>query len=1249
MDEQKELFSHRYELKQKIGEGGLGEVFRAYDLWNKKELALKILKEKIYLEKFKKEFEYLTLLSHPGLVKAFDFFYTFDKTPYFAMELVQGKDLDKIDFKSDFKRLFPLSIKICEILEYIHSQSLVHCDLKLENFKITSDPFGIKLLDFGLAEKMGVKSSEGLKGTIQYMAPECFKKLPLDERSDLYSFGVILYELTTGQRPFDAKDPVRLITSILEKEPISPKKLNDLIPEGFDKLILNLLEKSPHRRISSASELKQKLFFLSGRKPKRGVQLNAPTVTISHLSSGGMVGNEKEFNKIKDDLKNSIKSPGKFVLLEGETGVGKSTFLHKLKLFSQFEGILFVEANCFKSETYPYQPIKEVLFKLIPYIQDRDPHLLGKYENELSLIVPATDSLSEKSLKDLSQSRFSERIASFLIEASESFPFVLCLEDIHWAKEGCLKILQFLTERISQSKIFLIISVRTEELESHKSLKQIINRFIGSSLSGKDFELIKLGRLNQDETKELVFSKLAQKEPPTQLVDYVYKNSSGNPLYVLEILRLLLEKKVVLLDDQKLRINSKGLKALQIPSSLEKIWLKNLSRLDSDSSNLLKLAALSWKGFDLDSIKFLTGYSEEKIFEILYGLLKDELLTQSPMKSFQSLWYEFSNQGLKQTLYLKIPLRKRTEWHKKMGYFLEQKGEDVEEIAHHFIRSDDYAKAFFYSMLAAQKSAEQFASQETTEDYVKSALAFAKRFDLPEKEKKKIEALIFRGDFFKDLGELNDALQDYHSILSLVKGKSDKKTEAKIYRELGEIYRLKHDYKNGLLCLRKAQKLYQDLQDQQGLARTLNNIGNLLENVLWPYQKALKIYEKIGDKQNLAVTLNNIGVVYLTNHQYQKAFDYFNQSLTLHGQLGNKMEVARGLNNAGIVLVLLGKCQQAIKAFSEALELNEKMGNKKEVCYNLENLAEAYQRKWEHNKVFEYCQRGLKLAREIDFSQREGQFYKISGISNLEVGNYHKSYSELNEALKIAEGINDKELKAEVLINQAKLFLWLNHNEKAEQNLSEAKKVADLSKDKRLETRICHLLGIYHLKNNRIKEAENLLTDALRIAEDLKIPDEEIKVSLDLWELYLNSGEIQTANDYLGQTKKLLEQSEDVPYKSHFYFNLAKTKWLENKSFGSCGNKDALKFLSLALEEAKKSGRIELLWKIHHTSGKWYMELSELEKGYKELEKAKEILKTITDNIKDPDLKESYLKDEEKLALFQDIKEITQILVGKES
>ena len=1250
MDEETKLFSHRYELKEKIGEGGLGEVFKAKDLWNKKDLALKILKEKIHQEKFKKEFEHLTQLSHPGLVKAFDFFYTFDKTPYFTMELVEGKDLDQVDFKSDLKKLFPLSIKICEILEYIHFQGLVHGDLKSDNFKLTSDPFGIKLLDFGLAEKMGVKNSEGLKGTIQYMAPECFRKMPVDERSDLYSLGVILYELTTGQKPFDASDPVHLITSILEKEPISAKKLNKLIPEGLDKLILNLLEKSLDRRISSASKLKQKLFSLTGKKPSEKIK----GVAISCLSSGGMIGNEKEFSKIKNDLKNSISVSGKFVLLEGETGVGKSIFLHKLKLFCQFEGILFVEVVCFKSETYPYQPIREILFKLSPYLQDQVPHLVSQYKDELSLLLPVAEFLSHKNPKGLSSSQFSEKIASFLIEASKSFSFVLCLEDIHWAKEGCLNILQLLTEKISQSRIFLISSLQTEELESHKSLKQVINRFIGSDLNRKDFELVKLGRLSQDETKELIFSKLARKEPPTQLVDYVYKNSSGNPLYALEILKLLLEKKVVLFENQKLRIDSKSLKAIQIPSSLEKIWLKNLSRLDWDSLNLLKFGALSWKGFDLDTIKFLTGYSEEKIFEILYGLLKGELLTQTQMKSPQGLWYEFSNQVLKQTLYLKIPLKKRIEWHRKMGNFLEQRNEEIEEIAYHFIRSDDYAKAFSYSMLGAQRSAEQFASQET-KDYVKVALSFAKKFDSPEKEEKKIEALIFRGDFFKNVGELNDALKGYQSILSLVKGGKDKKTEAKVYRELGEIYRLKHDYKNGLSCLKKALEKYEKMKDRYGMARTLNNIGNVYwmdskhDNALSVFKKALRLYDPIQEKKEKALALNNIGSIYFSQHNYTQAKTYYHKALSIQIELKNQMEIARGLNNVGAVLVLLGKYDQAIKVLSEALELNERMGNKKEVCYNLDNLAEVYQRKGEYDKVFEYCQRGLKLAREIDFSQREGQFLKISGISNLEIGNYHKSNLELNQAFEMAERINDKELRIEILINQVRLFLWLNHNEKAKEKLSEAKKFFDLSKDERSEARIYHLLGLYHLKNNRIKEAEDFLKDALKIAEDLKVPEEKIKVNLDLWCLYLNSKEFKRANYHLEQTKKLLEGSEDKPYLSDFYFNLAKTKWLETKSYGSCEKKGAFEFLSLALEEAKKLNRTELLWKIHHTSGKWYMELSELEKGYKELEKAKEILKKLSDNIRDSDLKESYLKDEDKKALFQDIKEITQILVGKES
>ncbi|GAG11096.1 unnamed protein product, partial [marine sediment metagenome] len=227
----------RYEILKKIGEGGSGEVYKVFDLWEQKELALKLLLDRSVLRKFQDEFQLMTGLQYPGLVQAFDFGYTEDERAYFTMELVEGPDLYQINFKKDFKKLYQVALKLLVILDFIHSQGIVHCDLKPDNIRFTKDPFGLKLLDFGLAEKLGSSVKTKPKGTLAYAAPEVLRNGKKDERADFYSLGIVLYELMTGNLPFWEDDPLKLISCHAEKKPAPPSELNPSIPEKLNDLV----------------------------------------------------------------------------------------------------------------------------------------------------------------------------------------------------------------------------------------------------------------------------------------------------------------------------------------------------------------------------------------------------------------------------------------------------------------------------------------------------------------------------------------------------------------------------------------------------------------------------------------------------------------------------------------------------------------------------------------------------------------------------------------------------------------------------------------------------------------------------------------------------------------------------------------------------------------------------------------------------------------------------------------------------
>ncbi|HWC20511.1 MAG TPA: protein kinase [Terriglobales bacterium] len=258
----------RYEIVSELGRGAMGLVYRAIDPNIGRTVALKTMRLDVHgmehddmLRRFKNEARAAGLMNHPNIVTIYDADEA-DGLFYIAMEYMEGQTVQSLIAE---KRVLPaeqiveIGLQVCRGLEYAHGMKVIHRDIKPANIMITRQNIA-KIMDFGISKAVGsMTSSSQVLGTPNYMAPEQIKGLDLDGRADVFSFGVVLYEMATGERPFVGQNVTTIIYKIVNENPIPPSDLEVTVHPGLSTVIARCLSKNPHERYGSAAELAEDL------------------------------------------------------------------------------------------------------------------------------------------------------------------------------------------------------------------------------------------------------------------------------------------------------------------------------------------------------------------------------------------------------------------------------------------------------------------------------------------------------------------------------------------------------------------------------------------------------------------------------------------------------------------------------------------------------------------------------------------------------------------------------------------------------------------------------------------------------------------------------------------------------------------------------------------------------------------------------------------------------------------------------
>jgi predicted ATPase len=1001
----------RYQVRQFLGEGGKKKVYLAHDSLLDRDVAFALIKaeglDDAARQRVSREAQAMGRLgSHPHIVTVFDLgrdsFQGKDQ-PYMVTELMVGGDVEGVidtapDHRLPLEQAITIALQVCRALEFAHNKGIVHRDLKPSNVWLTQDGI-VKIGDFGLAVALDRSrlTAEGMMvGTVAYMPPEQALGSQVTPRADLYSLGAMLYEMVTGRPPFLGDDPVAIIGQHINTPPVAPTWHNGQCPRPLEALILRLLAKDPSERPGSASDVLAALEAIDTTDV--GAPLAAPldqARALDSLAGGVFVGRQREMGELKAALEDALSGRGRLVTLVGEPGVGKTRTAQELVTYAGLRQCQVLWGRCYEGEgAPPYWPWVQAIRS---YVRDRDAAQVRSEMGAGAADIAEVVSDVRERLPDLKpppqlepeQARFRlfDSITAFLKSAGRRQPQVLVLEDLHWADRPSLLLLEFLARELGGSRLLVIGTYRDVEVSRRHPLSQTLGELTRERL----FQRVLLRGLSQEDVGRFI-ELVAGITPPRGMVEAVYRQTEGNPLFVTEVVRLLVQEGSLtpqpplhLRDGEGETARGRGGEAwtVRIPEGVREVIGRRLDRLSERCNQTLTIAAVIGREFTLEQLKPLIddpsagsglAMTEDRLLEVLEEALAARVIEELPRAVGR---YQFTHALIQETLLEELTLTRRVRLHARIAQALEELyGPEAEahaaELAHHFAEAQTVLgteKLVRYSLLAGEKALASYAYEE--------ALAHCRR------------ALVAKGVSLASREPAGDA-ETAALLYSLTRAEAatsgahvrqeqiaNLRRAFDFYAEAGDLVRavavaedpLFHGFEGAGASEIGARALSLVAPDSHEAGRLLCHYGMTHYHETADYlgakeafARAIAIAQREGDTALEALALANASHVDGDEHRWDESLENSLRAIQLARQSDNTRAEDLGRRSAGEGLMARGDFEGALLHAEAGLANAARLRQESPLCQALwANMAVAYHRgDWRSARAF--TDRGLAVS-----------------------------------------------------------------------------------------------------------------------------------------------------------------------------------------------------------------------------------------------------------------------------------------------
>ena len=995
-----------YEVLRKLGEGGMGEVYLARDTVLGRFAALKFLASTFAcdasgMRRLVEEARAASALNHPNIATIYELRETEDSR-FIVMEYVEGQTLREKLGKNpvDSTEILNIAIQIADALDVAHTKGIVHRDIKPGNIMIT--PRGqVKVLDFGLAMQMTADqpfsdaetktsvSAGPLMGTIPYMSPEQALGQPIDHRTDLFSFGVVLFEVATGRLPFSGSTAIETINHIINSRPDSIASLRADIPAALERIIDKCLEKNPKNRFQTAHEVLESLRELGSqsRPSNRGTRRSNLPQQLTRF-----IGRQSEIAQVEDLLSGS-----RLVTLTGSGGVGKTRLALQIgtNVLKEYEdGVWFVD--------------------LAPLLE--------------AALVPQTVA-SAFGVREEPGRSITETFADFLTNKD----LLLVLDNCEHLIGACAR---FADGLLQASPSLRILATSREALGI---VGEIV--FQTPALALPDLQRQDgVESLSQNEAVRLFVERAASVQPAFTMTG---KNAAalaeicirldGIPLAIelaASHVKVLSVQQIHARLDDRIGLLTRGGSRTALPrhqtlrAAID--WSYNL--LTNAEQILFRRLSVFSGGWTLEAVETICSGNDLKqgdVLTLLSGLIDKSLVLteerdgQERYRSLSTLM-EYAQDRLRQT---------------------PETGSVQRRHAMFFLafaeRADEHFRNAIDNQWLERLSAEN--------DNVRVALAWALENE-PETALRMAGAL---GKSWEIGGYWKESRKWLAEALGRAGSAAPIAPRGKALLMMARIAVKEGDYVSSRFAAEQALIVFRELGDKSGAADTLNSLGSIaLRQVDYItarslFEESLAIKREAGDKPGIAALLNNLGVLASNQGDRMAARSLLEESLAMKRELGDKFGIASALHNLGQVADDQGDVRGRA-LYEESLSIRRQLDDKHGMAAALQMLGYLAQHRDEYTVAHALYEESLAISQEL--GDKRGVAISLNNLGCLaqRERQYPVARELLEKSLEISRELGDKKATAEALEDLA-VVLAVAHgqNERAVRLWSAAQSFRD--------------------------------------------------------------------------------------------------------------------------------------------------------------------------------------------------------------